>query len=329
MNSQRPPPARFTPDPALDPALISEAADWMLTLRYGEDARKAQADFDRWRQQSPAHAEAWARAEALLGFFAQVPAGIGKDAFQALRRPTRRRGMGALGALLIAAPASWLAWRLMPWREWNADVSTATGERKSMTLADGSRLVLNTASAVDIVFTPAERRIRLQAGEILVTTSAAHSGAGRPFVVQTAQGLVQALGTRFSVRCLDDQTTRVAVFEHAVELRAAQGASGLLRAGWQADFDAARIHPEIPVDNSAALWEQGMLLARNMRLADVVAEMARYRSGVLRCHPAVADLRVSGAVSLADTDAALALLARALPLRIEQASRYWVTVAPR
>jgi transmembrane sensor len=72
-----------------------------------------------------------------------------------------------------------------------------------------------------------------------------------------------------------------------------------------------------------------MLLARNMRLADVVAEMSRYRSGVLRCDPAVAELRVSGAVSLADTDAGLALLARSLPLRIEQASRYWVTVAPR
>lgn len=329
MNNQRPPRAQPTSDAALDPALIGEAADWMLTLRYGDDARKAQAGFDRWRQQSPAHAEAWARAEAVLGVLAQVPADIGKNTFQAMRRPTRRRGMGVLGALLLAAPAGWLAWRHMPWREWTADVATATGERRSMTLADGSRLVLNTASAVDIVFTPTERRIRLHAGEILVTTHADPSPTYRPFVVQTAQGSVRALGTRFGVRCLDDRTTRVAVFEHAVELRAQEGASALLRAGQQADFDASRIRPEVAVDNSAALWEQGMLLARNMRLADVVAEMARYRGGVLRCHPAVADLRVSGAVSLADTDAGLALLARSLPLRIERANRYWVTVAPR
>jgi len=325
MNSQQP--TRAETD--LDPQLLSEAADWLMTLRYGDDAQKAQAGFDRWRRQSPAHGAAWARAEALLGVFAQVPAGIGRDALQALQRPSRRRGMGMLGALLVAAPAGWLAWRHMPWREWTADVATATGERRSMVLADGSQLVLNTASAVDIVFTAAERRIRLQAGEILVTTHADPSPTHRPFVVQTAQGTVRALGTRFGVRRLDEHTTRVAVVEHAVDIRPANGASRVLRAGTQADFEAGGIGPAAAVESSATLWEQGMLLARNMRLADVVAEMGRYRSGVLRCHPAVADLRVSGAVSLADTDAGLALLARSLPLRIEQTTRYWVTVAPR
>lgn len=326
MTSQQPAGAQTRPDPAL----LSEAADWMMALRYGDDAQKAQANFDRWREQSPAHREAWARAEALLGVFAQVPAGIGKEAFQALQQqPGRRRSMGMLGALLIAAPAGWLAWRHMPWREWTADVATATGERRSMTLADGSRLVLNTASAADIVFTATERRIRLQAGEILVTTHADPSPTYRPFLVQTPQGTVRALGTRFSVRRLDDRTTRVAVFEEAVEVRPVDGASRMLRAGEQVDFEAGRIGPEATVENSAALWEQGMLLARSMRLADVVAEMSRYRSGVLRCHPAVAELRVSGAVSLADTDGGLALLARSLPLRIEQTTRYWVTVAPR
>uniref|UniRef100_UPI000D3CE3E7 FecR domain-containing protein n=1 Tax=unclassified Variovorax TaxID=663243 RepID=UPI000D3CE3E7 len=336
MSSRPPPNPRVVPGPgggaALDPALIGEAAEWMMTLRYGDDARQAQAGFERWRQQSPAHREAWARAESLMGVFAQVPAGIGKDAFQALQRPGRRRGMGLLGALLVAGPAGWLAWRHTPWREWTADVATATGERRPMTLADGTRIVLNTASAVDIVFSATERRLRLQAGEVLVTTHADPSPTDRPFVVQTPQGSVRALGTRFSVRRLDDDTTRVAVFEHAVEVRALEGvppAPRVLRAGQQADFDAGRVRAEAAVDASAALWAQGMLLARNMRLADVVAEMSRYRSGVLRCHPAVAGLRVSGAVSLADTDAGLALLARSLPLRIEHTTRYWVTVAPR
>lgn len=70
-----------------------------------------------------------------------------------------------------------------------------------------------------------------------------------------------------------------------------------------------------------------MLLARNMRLEDVITEMARYRPGVLRCDPAVAELRVSGAISL--TDAGLALLASELPLRIEHYTRYWVMVSAR
>ena len=319
------------PQAAPDPALLGEAADWVLALRYGGDAPKVKEDFEGWRRQSPAHAAAWSRAEALLGVFSQVPPAIGKDAFRALQRPGRRRALGALGPLLLlAVPAGWLAWHRRPWHEWVADVATARGERRAMTLADGSRLVLNTASAVDIVFSAAERRIQLRAGEILVTTHADPSPVERPFLVQTPEGTVRALGTRFSVRRLDDDgKTRVAVFEDAVEIRAADGATRVLRAGAQADFDAGRIGTDARAEESAALWERGMLLARNMRLADVLAEMSRYRSGMLRCDPAVAELRVSGAVSLADTDAGLDLLARSLPLRIERTTRYWVTVGPR
>ncbi|KAG0759335.1 hypothetical protein G6F57_017955 [Rhizopus arrhizus] len=63
-----------------------------------------------------------------------------------------------------------------------------------------------------------------------------------------------------------------------------------------------------------------------MRLDAFVAELARYRSGLLRCDPAVADLRVSGVFSLRDTDRALDNLTRGLPVTVAYRSRYWVTV---
>lgn len=317
-----------------DPALLKEAADWVMALHYGGAAERDAEAFERWRRQSPAHGEAWARAEAVMGSFAQLPAGIGKNALGSLQqqRAARRRSLQLLGSLLVAAPAGWLAWRQLPWQEWTADVATATGERKTLQLADGTQLVLNTATAVDIAFTATERRLRLRAGEILVTTGHADpSPTYRPFIVQTAQGSAQALGTRFSLRQFDGAlgTSRVAVFEQAVQVRTDSGATRTLRAGEQADFTAAAVQPAVPVDPSAALWEQGMLLARGMRLADVLAEMARHRGGVLRCHPAVADLQVSGAIALGDTDMALALLERSLPVRVERLTRYWVTVGPQ
>ncbi len=325
------PPTTTTPDTTL----LKEAADWVMDLRYGGPAERDAEAFERWRQQSPAHGEAWARAEAVMGSFAQLPAGIGKNALGSLQqqqRTRRRRSLQLLGALLVAAPAGWLAWRQAPWQEWSADVATATGERRTLQLADGTQLVLNTATAVDIAFTATERRVHLRAGEILVTTGHADpSPTHRPFTVQTAQGSVQALGTRFSVRQLDGAqgTSRVAVFEQAVQVHTDSGATRTLRAGEQADFTATAVQAAVPVDASAALWEQGMLLARGMRLADVLAEMARHRSGVLRCHPAVADLQVSGAIALGDTDMALALLERSLPVRVERLTKYWVTVGPQ
>jgi len=57
--------------------------------------------------------------------------------------------------------------------------------------------------------------------------------------------------------------------------------------------------------------------------------LARYRRGVLRCDPAVADLRVSGAFPLADIDGSLRLLEKTLPVRISHVTPFWTTVAPR
>ncbi|MFT4267525.1 MAG: FecR domain-containing protein, partial [Xenophilus sp.] len=207
---------------------------------------------------------------------------------------------------------------------------TATGERRAIQLPDGTRLVLNTASAIDIAFTDTQRRIRLAAGEILVTTHADPAATPRPFLVDTVCGVVRALGTRFSVRQMEDGgLCRVAVFEHAVEVRPLAGAVRILRAGERADFGVADVLPPVAAGKAALLWEQGMLLAKNMPLGDVIAELSRYRPGVLHCEPAVAGMPVSGAISLMDTDAALDLLAGSLPLRIERRTRYWVTVGPR
>lgn len=71
-----------------------------------------------------------------------------------------------------------------------------------------------------------------------------------------------------------------------------------------------------------------MLYAERMPLPDFVAELARYRPGILRCDPALAALTVSGAFQLDDTDAALRALAATLPLRVDTRSRYWVTLTP-
>ena len=85
----------------------------------------------------------------------------------------------------------------------------------------------------------------------------------------------------------------------------------------------------VPQLSNGGLVDYGTLLAKDMPLGEVIAELARYRPGVLRCDPAVAGMPVSGALSLTDTDAALDLLARSLPLRIERRTRYWVSFGPR
>lgn len=306
--------------------LLEEAADWVIRLRYEPADAATQRTFERWLAQGEAHAQAWARAEQVLGAFEGLPAPIGHRVLRATRKRQGRRALlrAALG-LGVLAPAGWMAWREAP--TWRADLRTAAGEQLTRQLDDGTRLVLNSGSAVDLRYGAGERRLVLVAGEVLVTTGQESQAAYRPFVVQTPQGEVQALGTRFSVRLIDDRT-EVMVFEHAVVARPANGTPLRIDAGQRGSFTLGQPGALAPVDDSAALWEQGMLVVRDQRLADVVAELARHRPGFLRCAPEVADLRVSGALSLRDTDAALQALAERLPIAVQRVTRYWVSVGP-
>lgn len=314
--------------------LLEEAADWMVRLQSGDVTEHSLRQLERWRTRSPAHAQAWQRAEAVLGTFEIVPKALGGQTMRRLASPGRRQALRALGIAAVAAPVAWLAWRepaIGTWiASWNADLRTAAGEQKTTTLADGTRLVLNTASAVDVEFTRTERRLRLRHGEILVTTSHNDpSPVERPFIVQTTQGTVRALGTRFSVSTESDGT-RTTVFEGAVRIQTEPAHDTLtLRAGEQTLFNASGIESPRPASATASIWEQGMLVASNMRLDAFAAELGRYRSGVLRCDPAVGELRVSGAFPLKDTDASLQLLQKTLPVRISSLTRYWVVIEPR
>ncbi|MDB5767111.1 MAG: fecR [Collimonas fungivorans] len=311
---------------SINPAIIREAATWLMKL-HGDDATEAdQQAWQHWRSRSPEHQRAWQCAQRLTDSFSDIPPELGMPV---LDRPVvypqqRRAALKALALLLSTAPVAWLAAKL-PWEDWTAEYQTATGERSTIALADGTQLILNTASSVDVKFDGRQRLVQLYTGEVLVTTAADKMLPARPFRVQTRHGLLRALGTRFDVR-QEGMRSHVAVFEGAVELTPLKAAAVVVQAGQQCSFTANQAGPVLAADDAQALWSQGVLFADKMRLADFVQELSRYRHGRLSCDPAVAEQRVSGAFQLKDTDQALALLSKVLPVRIERVTQYWVTV---
>jgi transmembrane sensor len=311
---------------SINPAIIREAATWLMKL-HSDDATEAdQQAWQHWRSRSPEHQRAWHCAQRLTDSFSGIPPELGMPVLDrpVACPPRRRAALKALALLLTTAPVAWLAAKL-PWEDWSADYQTATGERSTIALADGTRLVLNTASSVDVRFDGRQRLVQLYTGEVLVTTAADKMLPARPFRVQTRHGMLRALGTRFDVR-QEGMRSHVAVFEGAVELTPLKAPGVVVQAGQQCSFTANRAGPVQAADDSQALWSQGVLFADKMRLADFVDELSRYRHGRLSCDPAVADQRVSGAFQLKDTDQALLLLSKVLPVRIERITQYWVTV---
>lgn len=321
---------------ALAPRVLDEAAEWLMRLNDSavtDDDRRA---CERWRQSHPDHARAWARAELLMNKLGGLPPSLAMSSLArsggSARNAGRRAAVGRLAVLLATVPAVWEGWRFATAHGWTAEHRTATGQRHALRLADGTRLALNTATAVDVRFDATQRLVVLHAGEILVTTAPDTAATHRPFRVTTASGTMEALGTRFSVR-EQDGATHIAVLEGAVRIEPHEphaGASRVLPAGQQARFSAEGIGAFTPADDTGTAWTQGMLLADGMRLADFAAELSRYRPGALQCDAAVGNMRISGAFPIDDTDRVLRMLVSTYPVdAVTRLRGYWITLVPR
>lgn len=315
------------PLPPIDPAVMRRAAEWIVQLGADDVSDQDLADCQQWRARHPDHEQAWQRLMVFETMLGSVPREAARRALHAPAANGRRRALRVLGLGALAAGAGYVAHGTETWQRAAADYRSATGEILSWTLPDGTQLVLGSDAAVDLRFTADERLLVLLAGEILVTTAVDTAPLPRPLRVRTRHGTVQALGTRFAVRD-DTDASRIAVFEGAVEIRPTDNPHATFRvqAGQGASFSRRQVEALVPVTESAAAWSQGVLVADDMRLDTLLAELGRYRTGLLRCDPQVASLRVSGVFSLRDTDRALHNLTRALPVRTVYRTRYWVTV---
>ena len=304
-----------------------EAAEWLATLMSGTAGADDTRRWRLWREADPINERAWRRIEHLSAGLRQLHPGAAR---QALAPPHagRRRALRTLLWAGAAGTVGWTSLRSPVGRELLADERTATGERREVMLPDGTRLLLDSASAVDVRYDSAQRLLLLRAGQILVTSGHLH-GESRPLIVQSAQGRARALGTRFSVR-QEESATTVAVTEGAVEFAGRGGVSRVLAAGeWArlgpAGFDA---QPRALDEETALAWTRGQILADGMRLDAFLAELGRYRPGLLQCDPAVGALRISGVFPVADTDTVLATLPLSLPVQVRTRTRWWLRVEP-
>lgn len=307
---------------------LKMAAQWFATLCAGEVTPQQQAKWQQWLQQHDDHRWAWQRVESLQGQLQSMPGHFGyqtlKQAHQEARL-TRRRVLKTL-LVLLGVGSSWQLWQSPVGTRLRADYTTGTGQFRRVELEDGSQLSLNTASAVTLDYTPQQRLIRLQQGEIAIAT-AKDPQLSRPFLVQTSQGMLRALGTKFTVR-ERGELTELAVQEHAVEvtLSGQPGKIQRVEQGQLLRFTGSEFEPISALDPASDSWTRGILSVSNRRLAEVTEEIARYRQGILICDSSVADLRVTGTFPLADTDKLLRLLTKTLPIKIQSTTRYWLRV---
>lgn len=309
---------------------LDEAIAWQLCLGSGNASEQQHREFARWLAAHPEHGLVWRR---LGGIDQQLAAANTPLARRALlqgginrRRSLRRLGGGTLGLLLAAGVALTLLAQQRPLDDYLADYHTASGEQRDLLLADRSQVRLNSRSALDVEFDAKERRLRLRSGEILIQTA---KGDTRPFIVETEQGRLHALGTRFLVR-REGAATELIVLQSAVAARPrAATQERIIHSGEQVRMDRHHLSDSSPAPVGADAWSRGMLVADNLPLQQLIDQLGEYRSGYLGLDPSLSSLRISGSFPLHDSDKALAAIALSLPVQTERLGPWWTRVVPR
>lgn len=311
-----------------DPAWRAAIA-WQVTLGSDQVTAAERAGLERWRRADPRHEQAWLAIQALGNRLGDPLQGM-PDAVLSPPRPRRRQMLASLTALTVAG-LGWTAWREARDGPGGQPVHrTATGETRRVLLPDGSQVTLNTATVLAQAYDAGQRQVRLRSGEILVDTPA--GDASRALVVETLAGRLISRDSRFTVRCFDEagrSQTRIQVVTGQVRVEPQRLAPLSVGAGEACRFDATAIASREPLPPDPLAWTRGQLIASDWPLSLLLAELGRYRPGLLRCDPVVADWRISGTFPLADSHAALEQIAQALPVRIRRLSSYWITVSAR
>lgn len=317
----------------LDP-VSEQAIDWMVKLRAGTPDAALQTRFNAWLAMDPAHLQAWTQLQDRLGAsFNTVRAldrrlpGQASEARQILLQPqgSRRDALRVIAGLGLLGGSLWLGARSPLGDSLLADLSTGRGQRQAFDLADGSRLNLNADSAVDLRFDDQQRLVVLRQGELVIQVA---PDPQRPLRVRTAQGQVQALGTRFLV-AQEQDVTRVVVLQHSVQLRLPDGTTRDLQEGQSALLATGRITPTAGDQRGRADWLVGRLNVLDEPLEQVVEALRPYQRGFIRIAPQVRHLRVQGVFPLDDPARTLAALAETLPIQVDSYSPWLTLIRPR
>ncbi|VVN08438.1 FecR family protein [Pseudomonas fluorescens] len=291
-------------------SLEDTALDWVVLLNSGKATTEDQRAYQQWRALSAEHQAVADEAQALWVMLGHTPTARQFQPPQAVVRRARAR-WPALAASVVLAVAGLAGWQ--QWPTLNSDYHTGVGQQQTVTLADGSKVILNSSSAVSVAFSADERTVILRAGEALFEPV----NDSRPFVVRSGDERLQASNAVFSVRREGDALTLV-VGSGQVQLSGAHQPV-LVQADQRLEHQSGQpLFAQQNVDAaSLTAWQRGKLIFNGRPLGEVIGELERYQHGrILISDRELAALPVSGVFELNDPQGSLRTLEQRYPLKV-------------
>lgn len=309
--------------------ILEEAVLWQVRLREADQdsgkGRGLRAEFNVWLLADPRHRQAYTEMESLWGALETPVAQVLAESPQTTKAHPRLLPRLATAACLVLALVMGVGWQQDWVTQWQSDYVTDVGEQKSFTFDDGSRIILNTQSAVSVDFSENQRRVQLLKGEAWFDVA---TDTSRPFIVDTGQGSVEVTGTQFNVRLMDADAM-ISLHEGSVQLRTprhSQKEAIALEPGQQARLTRTGITAPETFDRTVVTaWQRGQFVFYNAPLSEVLVTLNRYRPGqILITDNKLNNLKVSGVFSTTNPDDALSAITNTLPVEQTRLTDYLV-----
>ncbi|MDY0873552.1 FecR family protein [Dongia rigui] len=289
--------------------VTDEAAAWFVRLR---DAGVPDADrraFAAWLQQSPAHAQAFEDMAQLWSGLDALPRAAFDPPFIAANGVafSRRQWLG--GAAIAAGVAALGAWTVTP----SSDITAAFRTPKSLALAPGAAVDLDSLSTVALVAGEPNPTMRLRHGQLFADIA---RPVGRGVKLIVPFGTVQAENAAFNLK-IERRRALLSVRSGRVTVQRQKGGDIALGALSELPFSTEVIDPvrQIPASRVAP-WRDGRLVFDRTLLVDALDDINRYRPGrVWVGDPRLAERPVTGHFDITEANAALTALMAAFSLK--------------
>ena len=330
-------------------SLRSTAASWYERANRETTSVEFRGALNVWLTESAEHAAAYQSSERT---WLQLKSATDDPAVRALRQDTARRIAArsktshaqrwaaaslilfSLGvALWFLAGRTGLDFSNLAWRKADSvtqSYATKTGDRLALSLADGSKVTLNTDTQLDVTFSRTSRIVQLIHGQALFEVA---KDKLRPFVVQTQNGRFIAVGTAFDVY-IDQTEVKVTMLDGTVRaesIRPGSPARTTVTAGEQliadphSDFHIHRVDPQRETS-----WHHGQLIFDDTPLREAIKELNRYSSThVVVADSKVGELRLSGTFATGGTSAFVEAVTAYFPVEVEHNDATTVTLKAR
>jgi transmembrane sensor len=324
--------------------LFQEAVLWHGRLRdlpasYGR-YEMVVVEFESWREQSSLHQAAFCEVELLWGklelpikriWRAQTQVSHGISAIQPGKSKSTNqkhffwRRAVALVAAIVLCVVTGHYFKNDVEHYFNPDLYITAQQPMTRTLPDGSKVMMNVQSRLEIAFSVDKRLVKLQEGEVWFDV--AHN-AQKPFVVETALGNITVLGTRFNVRKTADAVF-VSLVKGRVELRdtaTSQVPATVLAPGMEAGLTRHGVTAVHPFDVFATTaWQKDQLVFYDSPVSEVVNELNRYYPGkIVIANSSLRNLHISGVFQTDNIDRVLSAIENTLSVRVIRLSDYLV-----